>query len=126
MDPLVQEDEDVRAWYLADTGKHDVAEEAYHEAVEYLKQEFKHKTKMIAWIESRQSLEDIRAEAEQVEASYAAAASAPKNTVLHYMRKISAWIIFYGQVLDILAQHHPEYVSLAWGAAKFLLMVCAP
>jgi hypothetical protein len=123
-DPL-QEDDDVRAWYLADTGKHDVAEEAYREAIEYLKQEFKHKTKTIAWIESRQSLDEIRVEAQQVEANYAAA-SAPKKTVLQYMRKISAWIMLYGQVLDTLAQHHPEYVSLAWGAAKFLLMVCAP
>ncbi|KAK1759720.1 hypothetical protein QBC47DRAFT_114843 [Echria macrotheca] len=121
MGDLLQEDDDVRAWYLADAGKHDVAEEAYREAVEYLKREFKHKTKTIAWIENRQSLEEIRDEAEQVEANYAAA-SAPKKTVLHFMRKISAWIMLYGQVLDTLAQHHPEYVSLAWGAAKFLLM----
>jgi hypothetical protein len=31
--------------------------------------------------------------------------------------------MYYGQVLDMLAQHHPEYVSLAWGTLKFILMV---
>ncbi|KAF4451241.1 hypothetical protein FALBO_16362 [Fusarium albosuccineum] len=30
--------------------------------------------------------------------------------------------MFYGQILDVLVQHHPEYVSLVWGAFKFLLL----
>ncbi|KAH7125898.1 hypothetical protein EDB81DRAFT_201955 [Dactylonectria macrodidyma] len=30
--------------------------------------------------------------------------------------------MFYGQILDVIAQHHPEYVSLAWGTIKFLLV----
>lgn len=37
--------------------------------------------------------------------------------------EISSRIVYYGGVLDTLAQHHPEYVSLAWGAIKFVLMV---
>jgi hypothetical protein len=28
----------------------------------------------------------------------------------------------YGQVLDVLSQHHPEYVALVWGVLKFVLM----
>lgn len=32
-------------------------------------------------------------------------------------------ITFYGEVLDVFVQHHPEYVSLAWGAMKFLFTV---
>ncbi|THW15514.1 hypothetical protein D6D23_08938 [Aureobasidium pullulans] len=43
--------------------------------------------------------------------------------------KISRWldlassrVVYYSGVLDALAQHHPEYVSLAWGAIKFVLM----
>lgn len=31
--------------------------------------------------------------------------------------------MYYGGVLDALSQHHPEYVALAWGAVKFVLMV---
>jgi hypothetical protein len=31
--------------------------------------------------------------------------------------------MYYGKVFDTLAQHHPEYVALAWGAVKLVLMV---
>ncbi|KAK3325263.1 hypothetical protein B0H66DRAFT_599433 [Apodospora peruviana] len=122
MATLLQDDDGVQAWYLSsDGGQNDIAKEAYQEAVEYLKHEFRYKPQAIAWIEGRQSLNEIRIETQHVEAQYRAA-SAPKKTVLHCVRRISAWIMMYGQVLDVLAQNHPEYVSLAWGAAKFLLM----
>lgn len=42
----------------------------------------------------------------------------------------STWLVcfsqrikFYGEILDVFVQHHPEYVSLAWGAMKFLFTV---
>ncbi|THY17604.1 hypothetical protein D6D01_07455 [Aureobasidium pullulans] len=38
------------------------------------------------------------------------------------LNSISSRIVYYGTVLDVLSQHHPEYVSLAWGAVKFVLM----
>jgi hypothetical protein len=40
------------------------------------------------------------------------------------LEKISSRIMYYGKVLDVLAQHHPEYVALVWGAVKFVLVVC--
>jgi hypothetical protein len=39
---------------------------------------------------------------------------------LHY---VASRIHYYGNVMDVLVQHHPEYVSLAWGAMKFLFVV---
>lgn len=36
--------------------------------------------------------------------------------------EISSRILHYGKVLDVLAQHHPEYVSLAWGTMRFILI----
>lgn len=30
---------------------------------------------------------------------------------------------FYGSIMDVLVQHHPEYTALAWGAMKFLFVV---
>ena len=30
---------------------------------------------------------------------------------------------YYGGILDVLSQHHPEYVALAWGTVKFLFVV---
>ncbi|TGJ82870.1 hypothetical protein E0Z10_g5893 [Xylaria hypoxylon] len=29
-------------------------------------------------------------------------------------------LLYYGNIMDVLIQHHPEYVSLAWGAMKFI------
>ncbi|KAF8246083.1 hypothetical protein K440DRAFT_491115, partial [Wilcoxina mikolae CBS 423.85] len=40
-----------------------------------------------------------------------------------WLGKFSARIVFYSSVLDVFVQHHPEYVSLVWGAMKFLFVV---
>ena len=37
--------------------------------------------------------------------------------------RVSESVSFYGGVMDVLVQHHPEYTSLAWGAMKFLFVV---
>ncbi|KAI3331598.1 hypothetical protein HD806DRAFT_477859 [Xylariaceae sp. AK1471] len=37
-----------------------------------------------------------------------------------WLHTFSQKVKFYGNILDVFAQHHPEYVSLAWGAMKFL------
>ena len=37
---------------------------------------------------------------------------------------LSEKIHYYGDIMDVLVQHHPEYVSLVWGAMKLLLVVC--
>lgn len=46
-----------------------------------------------------------------------------KQTVQKWLRRISAQTMHYAAVLDALAQHHPEYVALAWGAVKFVINV---
>jgi hypothetical protein len=40
-----------------------------------------------------------------------------------WLDSLSQRIHFYSGVLDVIAQHHPEYVALAWGTVKFLLTV---
>ncbi|KAH3914234.1 hypothetical protein HBH56_100600 [Parastagonospora nodorum] len=39
-----------------------------------------------------------------------------------WLERFSSRLIYYGNIFDILAQHHPEYVALAWGAMKFLFV----
>jgi hypothetical protein len=48
---------------------------------------------------------------------------ASKNKVQKWLRRLSARVMFYGGILDVLIQQHPEYVSLAWGAMKFIFVV---
>lgn len=40
-----------------------------------------------------------------------------------YLCDLSERIHYYGNIMDVMVQHHPEYVSLAWGAMKFLFVV---
>ena len=40
------------------------------------------------------------------------------------LERLSSRIMYYGKVMDTLAQHHPEYVALVWGAMKLILTVC--
>ncbi len=32
-------------------------------------------------------------------------------------------LVYYGNIMDVMVEHHPEYVSLAWGAMKLLFGV---
>ncbi|CAI6336218.1 unnamed protein product [Periconia digitata] len=36
---------------------------------------------------------------------------------------VSSRVLYYGHVLDVISQHHPEFVSLAWGTLKFLFVL---
>jgi len=69
------------------------------------------------------SFGEVLAETQEVEARYNAAAGTAKKSIYRCMSKISSWIMHYSQILDTLSQHHPEYLSLAWGAMKFVLLV---
>ncbi|KAF2112711.1 hypothetical protein BDV96DRAFT_460292, partial [Lophiotrema nucula] len=40
-----------------------------------------------------------------------------------WLLRLSARIALYGSALDMLAQHHPEYLALAWGSIKFVVVV---
>lgn len=40
-----------------------------------------------------------------------------------YLSDLSEKIHYYGNIMDVLVQHHPEYTSLAWGAMKVLFVV---
>ncbi|KAI0908787.1 hypothetical protein F4823DRAFT_597280 [Ustulina deusta] len=46
--------------------------------------------------------------------------SRPNSKAYTWLEKLSGRVAYYGATLDVLVQHHPEYVSLAWGAFKFL------
>ncbi|KAI1125433.1 hypothetical protein F5Y10DRAFT_9991 [Nemania abortiva] len=62
------------------------------------------------------TVEDVICQIRIAEAKYS---SRPSGKAWKWVVRLSEKIMFYSQVLDALAQHHPEYVSLAWGAIKF-------
>jgi hypothetical protein len=47
----------------------------------------------------------------------------PQSKTRKWLTSCSKRVMYYGVIMDTLSQHHPEYVSLAWGALKFLFIV---
>ena len=68
------------------------------------------------------TIEDVRVVVEQAKTRYEKCSQSRKGLLKH-LTKFSARIMYFGQVLDVLSQHHPEYVALAWGSLKFVFMV---
>ena len=46
-----------------------------------------------------------------------------KRRVSTWLRKLSSRVHYYGTLMDVLVQQHPEYVALVWGAMKLLFVV---
>ncbi len=46
-----------------------------------------------------------------------------QTKVRKWLSSCSNRVMYYAVIMDTLSQHHPEYVSLAWGALKFLFIV---
>ncbi|KAI9690569.1 MAG: hypothetical protein M1822_009532 [Bathelium mastoideum] len=60
---------------------------------------------------------------QQVQAEYAQKRSSGNKVVQKariWLNALASRVMFYGNVMDVLVQQFPEYVSLAWGAFKFL------
>ncbi|KAM5341919.1 hypothetical protein ACJ41O_014950 [Fusarium nematophilum] len=103
--------------------KRDIAAEAYADALRYLEREFQGNAKALAWLSTvtSTSLSDVLATTQQAESKYGEV-SQNKHSTRAWLRGLSKRIMYYGQVLDVMSQHHPEYVALVWGLVKFVLM----
>src|ERR1700743_1540558 len=84
-------------------------------------EEFRHDKKAIQVLQSNTSISDFKRSVDQIKADYSARRRGSRCTRL--LTKLSARVKYYGNVLDLLAQYHPEYVALVWGSAKLVLMV---
>lgn len=98
-----------------------VAQAAYDEALRNFEQELGNKED-IAWLNGQTTMTGVLSAVRQAR-SRACPADSKWTKISARLDEISSRIIFYGGVLDALSQHHPEYVGLAWGAIKFVLMV---
>lgn len=48
--------------------------------------------------------------------------SKSKAKARHWLTGLSEKLVHYGNIFDVMVQHHPEYVSLAWGTFKLLFI----
>ncbi|KAK6332997.1 hypothetical protein TWF718_010822 [Orbilia javanica] len=94
------------------------AQEAYNEAVRLFSTTSNNAEGKIL-LQNRNTLSDVITTIESLKTAYESKTQKSEK-LKNYLRKLSSRIMYYGTVLDVMAQHHPEYVSLAWGAMKFL------
>ncbi|KAF4862736.1 hypothetical protein CGCSCA1_v014693 [Colletotrichum siamense] len=101
----------------------DIAAEAYLDAIQYLEAEFRDNDQALRWLQNATStpLEDLLETTRKAENKHHQASN-KKNSVMRWLEGLSTRVMHYGRVFDTLAQHHPEYVGLVWGAMKFVLM----
>lgn len=72
------------------------------------------------WLGDKYTIQDVRDTIAIAKERYDAR---PKSRARRYLGKVTTTLTYYGSVMDVLVQHHPEYVSLAWGTTKFLFVV---
>lgn len=97
-----------------------IASEAYKSAIDAFRQELD-QTESAILLGAPTCMEDLLAVIGNTRAQYTLKSS-KWSKISRWLDLASSRVVYYSGVLDALAQHHPEYVSLAWGAIKFVLM----
>jgi hypothetical protein len=98
-------------------------EEIFKETLTAFKFELSNDKTKSQWItDSRHgSLKEVLASVLDARKKYEARKG--ESAVREILVELSEKIHFYGVIMDVIVQHHPEYTSLAWGAMKVLFVV---
>ncbi|KAF8533523.1 hypothetical protein BDD12DRAFT_898725 [Trichophaea hybrida] len=113
----------ITTWWYADPSatKCDPAKQAFDNAVSYFSTQLTTDESAKKWIQDKPSFHDV--EITVIAAKMHYETRSKQSKAREWLGKFSARIVFYSSVLDVFVQHHPEYVSLVWGAMKFLFVV---
>ena len=99
----------------------DPARDAFTKAKTIFSQNLTKDEQKKSFIRQKTSIEDILKVVNQAKDQYDQKSHTAK--AWRWLSAFSSRFMYYGAVLDTLSQHHPEYVSLAWGAIKFIFVV---
>ncbi|KAF4634159.1 hypothetical protein G7Y89_g3948 [Cudoniella acicularis] len=108
----------IASWYSGPTDSSSLAplQDAYEKAVEYFKTNLTKDECKRLWIDSKSSLSDVQKAVQEARETYE---GSKKSKARLWLSRLSSRVMYY----NTLSEHHPEYVSLVWGAMKFLLVV---
>ncbi|KAI4658936.1 uncharacterized protein J4E79_006696 [Alternaria viburni] len=113
------------SWYTPVAGQENrnIAAEAYRAAIEHLKNELDISLDGSVPHKFQASIKDVFSVVENAKKDYEDKSKQDKHAEMRQsLERLSARIMYYGKIMDTLAQHHPEYVALVWGAMKFVLI----
>ncbi|KAF5980922.1 hypothetical protein FCOIX_4568 [Fusarium coicis] len=110
-----------QSWYKGDdANKADMAQDTFKSVKKHLEESNSLSSDEKALLGKKSSLQDVEKAVSDAFAKYEAKSEASKTR--KWLQKASESICHYGQVLDVFVQHHPEYVSLAWGLMKVMFI----
>ena len=98
------------------------AREAFDRAKEIFSNSLRSDQQQQIFGQDNNDIEEFRAIVNQAKDRYECRRQ--KGKARQWLSYFSSRLLYYGAVLDTLAQHHPEYVDLVWGAVKFVFIVC--
>lgn len=99
----------------------DPAQDAFEEAQKIFAQKLTQDEQKKVLANGQTTMQDLIALTTDAQKTWKA--KRPDGKAWSLLSSFSSRLFHYGAVLDVISQHHPEYVALAWGAIKFLFMV---
>jgi hypothetical protein len=109
---------------IARVSKLDPASAAFEEAKSIFNTQLSRDPEKLRLVQQINSYEDVELLIVAAKAKYDASHQDKKCS--KWLAKLSSRVRFYGNIMDVLAQQHPEYVSLVWGAMKLMFVVSFP
>ena len=98
---------------------HRTIEEVFRNALQICDDTFPQE-EVRGWIGQKLGIDGITQAIENAKKLYE---SKKRSKAMKWLVRLSARISLYGSALDMLAQHHPEYLALVWGSLKFVVVV---
>jgi len=99
------------------------AKEAFKEAVALFDTSFTEDERRRIWLYEKNAMDAVQ---KVIDNAKARCEEGKRSKARKWLALLSTRVLLYGRVLDVLAQQHPEYVSLVWGAIKFFFIVGRP
>jgi hypothetical protein len=97
------------------------AREAFQEAVSIFRSTLTFDERKQSLASQATSLEDLQHTIIATRTKYDA--QQKDHRASKWLTKFSYRVRYYGNIMDVLVQHHSEYASLAWGVMRMLFVV---
>ncbi|PPJ58241.1 hypothetical protein CBER1_08261 [Cercospora berteroae] len=97
-----------------------LAQATYSKAVDLAESRYPGKEAKTRWLRDKNTIHGLQDVISRARTAYE---SQPHSAARKALDKFSAGVMYYSKIMDMLVQHHPEYVSLAWGTMKLVFVL---
>lgn len=108
-------------WRIALVSILTAAQEVFQRTAQLVNEKVKNGSSEKRLLKEHYSIQDVQDVVLEAKRMYETRSEQSK--VRKWLSSFSSRFMYYSEVMDMLAQHHPEYVSLAWGTVKCLFVL---